>query len=294
MTDPYAGPSEGSDGELTAPLVPVADQTVPLTTDGVDQTIPLVPDAGYAPAAPQPLPEATLVDPLGTSDPWASGPGLGSAAASTPVTPSVPQPPAAPAAPDAASWGYPQPASYATQSGGYSPQASAQAAYGQASTAAPWPQPSAAPAPQQAPLPPAAPTRGWDDGFPEPEGPAAGIANQSYAPSPYAGQQWPVPIQDPVAYNYGYAGFDAATDHPNAMPSLVMGIIGLTFFSPLAPFAWYMAAKGQRQARLDPGRWRTGGIITAGKVLGIIGTGILALTAFFVIFAFLALVTFGV
>lgn len=285
MTDPHAGPSDGSDGELTAPLAAAAEQTVPLTADAVDQTIPLVPDAGYAPAAPQPLPEATLVDALGASDPWASGPGLGSAAGAS-ASPAT-QPPAAPAA---ATWGYPQPSSYAAQSDAHSPQASAQAAYGQATTPAPWPQPVVAPAPQPAPLPP---TRSWDDGFPEPEGPAAGIVNQPYAPSPYAGQQWPAPIQDPVAYNYAYAGFDAAIDHPNAMPSLVMGIIGLTFFSPLAPFAWYMAAKGQREARLDPGRWRTGGTIVAGKVLGIIGTVILALAAFFLLFIFIAVLMFG-
>lgn len=248
-----------------------------------DQTIPLVPDGGYAPPAQRPFDE-TLVDPLKPSDPWSSGPGLSDTTAPLPApplpAPPLPtrtQPPAAPAAswqptsptPAPQPWQPPTPAAYPPAPGGY----------GQP---APYPQPA-----------PAAPPV-WREGFAEPEGPAASIPNQPYAPTPYAAQQWPATIPDPVNHNYGYGytGFDAAADHPNAMPALILGILSIVLFPLVGPLAWYLAAKGQREARLDPGRWRTGGMLSAGKVLGIIGTVFLVLGVLFfmaiLLFAFVA------
>lgn len=96
----------------------------------------------------------------------------------------------------------------------------------------------------------------------------------------------------PREYGYG-CSFDNATDHPNAIPALIMGIIGLVLFSPLAPVAWFLAAKGQREARLDPARWRPGGVIVAAKVLGIIGTVFLGLLALFIMFMIAAVVAAG-
>ncbi len=308
MTDPHGGPSDATDAEPTAPpasaqelTVPVDndfDQTVSLDGDPIDRTVPFVPDGGYAPAAPQPLPEATMIDPLGTDDPWASGPGLGSAATAFPTLPAPA--PAAPAVgtPAAPSWDSPQPAWHPAQPGSPSPQAAVHTGYGQGPAPAAWPapaQPSARHTPAPQPVAPAPAPRPWNDGYAEPEGPASSLPDVSppYAPSPYAGQQWPAPLPNPVAHSYGYGGFNAAVDHPNATMSLVLGIIGLLFFPPLAPFAWYLAAKGQREARLDPGRWRTGGMIVVGKVLGIIGTAILSLLTLLILFIMFSLVLFS-
>jgi hypothetical protein len=265
MTDPYADPSDASAG---------------------DQTIPLVPDDGFAEVTQRPFAEETLIDPL-ANDPWASGPGLGLTSPTPPAPTPPPAPPApAPSAPtppppaapaawpqagtDSQSWGFPVPGAYRA-------------------TSAPEPQPRPVAYPQ-----PAAPAnqRPWADPYPEPSGPAASIPGQPYAPSPYAGQQWPAVPEPPREYGYGY-GFDTATDHPNAIPVLIMGIIGLVLFSPLAPVAWYLGAKGQREARLDPGRWRSGGMLAVGKVLGIIGTALLALAVVGIFLFILALVAFG-
>lgn len=316
MTDPHGGPSDATDAEPAAPpaspqesTVPVDndfDQTVSLDGDPTDRTVPFVtvpfvPDAGYRPAAPQPLPEATMVDPLGTNDPWASGPGLGSAATPFP-TPPAPAPAAPPVgAPAASSWPYPQPAWQPPPPGSPSPRAVANTGYGQEPAPAAWPppaQPSERHTPAPQPVAPAPAPRPWNDGYAEPDGPASSLPDVSapyppYAPSPYAGQQWPAPLPNPVAHSYGYGGFHAAVDHPNATMSLVLGIIGLIFFPPLAPFAWYLAAKGQREARLDPGRWRTGGMIVVGKVLGILGTAILSFLTLLILFALVSVVLFS-
>lgn len=256
MTDPYAGRSDAN-----------AD----------DQTIPLVPETGFAEVPQRPFAEETLLDPF-SNEPWASGPGLGVAAPKP--EPSRPAPPAPAAAtgqttstPAPQTWGYPQPTAYSA-------------------TPPPVPQPGPGAYPQPAPR--ATDRRPWADGYPEPIGPAATIPNPAYAPSPYAGQQWPAVPEPAREYGYGYGyGFDPATDHPNAVPALIMGIIGLVLFQPLAPVAWYLAAKGQREARLDPGRWRTGGLITAAKILGIIGTVLLGLVAAFVMFVIVMLAAFG-
>lgn len=263
MTDPYAESSAANAG---------------------DQTIPLVPEDGFAEVTQRPFADETLIDPL-ANDPWASGPGLGASAervspasaqpaphAPAPAAPTLPPaPPVAWPAPgtDSPSWGFPAPTAYQTT-----------------------PAPEAQPRPITYPQPPTPPAdqRPWADAYPEPSGPAGAIPAQAHAPSPYAGQQWPA-VPEPHR-EYGY-GFDTATDHPNAIPALVTGIIGLVLFSPLAPVAWYLGAKGQREARLDPGRWRSGGTLAVGKVLGIIGTVILAAVTVFIFLAILAIVAFG-
>ncbi|MCA0296408.1 MAG: DUF4190 domain-containing protein [Actinobacteria bacterium] len=286
MTDPYAGQTDGN---------------------AADQTIPLVPDAGFSQPDLPPFPEETWVDSAGPSDPWASGPGLGDAAkpehtlafpsdpASAAPTAPVPTPassswpaPAAPEAPTGVRFGYSSPADYprtaqAAASGG--------AAYGVAPTPAPapptppqfQPQPAPQPAPQNTFVQPPF------ERYPEPNGPAGSITNQLYAATPYAGQAWPGAV-DPVAYDYGYSygyGGQASAPHPNATTSLVMGILGLVLFTPLAPIAWYLAARGKREMRQDPGRWAPSPMLTAGMVMGIIGT---SLMAFFLVMLFLVFV----
>ncbi len=72
-------------------------------------------------------------------------------------------------------------------------------------------------------------------------------------------------------------------EHPNATTSLVLGILGLVLFAPLAPVALSMAVRGRREAALQPGRYRTSGSLQAGYVLGIIGTVALALAVVVVV-----------
>ncbi len=125
----------------------------------------------------------------------------------------------------------------------------------------------------------------------QPQAPAAPAVGVPYAQPTFqgypqdaqqAGQQWlPATVSDPVRPEYGggysYNYRPAGAEHPNAIPALVLGIVGLVLFPLVAPLAWHLAAKGQREAALDPDRWRSGGMLTAGKILGIIGTVFLAL-----------------
>ena len=237
-----------------------------------DDTIPLVPDAGYAPTEQLPFSEETLVDHAGTS-PWSadapdgfSAPGYGVAAGSFDA-----QPPAPPAPP--ANYAQPQPPGYPPSAQpGYPPQQAPQTNYVQ---------------PQAAPSPPAGyPSRPDQTGYAEPAGLADGVGAQNfyqgYPTAGYPSQQpaWPAVIQDPVGYDFGYGRPPAASDHPNATISLVLGLVGLFFFQLLSPVAWYLAAKGRREMAASPGRWRNSGTLTAGLVLGIIGTVLMSLVVF--------------
>jgi hypothetical protein len=252
MTEPYARPAD----------------------DARDDTIPLVPEAGFAPTEQLPFAEETLIDPLRTTSPWSpaaqvdiTAPGYGSGAATygspSPVTLSAFPPPGtypgaqagdprpAPAQPVAPQTNYVQPV---------------------ANYAQPQPMPAPAPRPDQA-------------GFAEPSGPAdtMGAQNiyQGYPTTAY-GQQppaWPAVIPDPVGFDFGYSRPAPASDHPNAILSLVLGIVGILFFQLLSPVAWFLAAKGRREMATYPGRWRNSGSLTAGLVLGILGTVLLGVVA---------------
>lgn len=296
MTDPYAGQPDGNP---------------------TDQTIPLVPDTGFRQPDLPPLPEETWVEGASPSDPWASGPGLGdsvtpehtlafgsdpasaapTAPVPTPATPSWPVP-AAPAEPTGVRFGYGSPADYprATDAGasaGAAFGASAAATYGIAPAPAPQPALQLQPAPQNTyphaqPAPQSTYAQPPFERYPEPDGPAGSIVAQPYAPSAYAGQAWPGAV-DPVAYDYGYNlgyGGPSTTPHPSATTSMVLGILGLVLFSPLAPFAWFLGARGKREMRQEPGKWAPSPMLTAGMVMGIIGTALMVFGAFIVFLLF--------
>ncbi|MEA5055537.1 MAG: DUF4190 domain-containing protein [Propionicimonas sp.] len=73
---------------------------------------------------------------------------------------------------------------------------------------------------------------------------------------------------------YGYPA--SQPEHPNAVPALILGILG--FFTAITwPIAWYLGAKGRSEMRREPQRWRSSGMLTAGWVMGIIGTILMAL-----------------
>lgn len=262
MTDPYARPAHPASGEPTVPLAPEPDLT----------------------GSPHPATgEATAIDPLGGADPWSSGPGLGAA--------STPDANASDTAPDGSGgFGYPPPARYSSQSAPSYPYATPLPAPAPVQPTPPaWPTAPATIAPAQPgrPNPPANFQQPpYSSGYPEPNGPANLIGTPGYpvyAPSAYAGQNRPV-IADPVAYDYGYNRPMGASTHPQAATSMVLGILGLLVFGPLAPVAWYQAAKARREMSAEPYRWRPSGMITAGLVMGIIGTVLLGLAVALVMF----------
>lgn len=87
----------------------------------------------------------------------------------------------------------------------------------------------------------------------------------------------------PPGYGYGYPQYPAPQKHPNATTSMVLGIVavagGFMCYLPLliAPFAWFMGSRAVKEIDASGGAQGGRGEATAGKVLGIIGTVLLAL-----------------
>lgn len=163
--------------------------------------------------------------------------------------------------------------------------------------------PSRWPVPEETAIDPLSQGQGWQWGVPAPPvTPAPGYPSPTpqgytaYEASPSTPQHagyppYPANAAAPWTQNvpYGYAEA-ALPEHPNATTALVLGILSVVGVFPLGPIAWYLGAKGQREVRENPGRWRQGGSLTAGLVLGVISTIPLILLALFLLFLFFGLV----
>jgi hypothetical protein len=114
------------------------------------------------------------------------------------------------------------------------------------------PPPGGAPGPEQQPH--------WGEAYPPPPG----GGHPGYPPPRY--------------YPYG-----PPPKHPNATTAMVLGIVavagGVICYLPLliAPFAWFTGSKAVRDIDESGGAQGGRGEAVAGKVLGIIGTALLAL-----------------
>ncbi|MCM0620817.1 DUF4190 domain-containing protein [Nocardioides bruguierae] len=231
------------------------------------------------PEQPEPTPDPT---PDPTQDPT-SEPGPSSAAEDEPDwEPRTWQPPA---------WTPP----------GSTPDQATAPGWGVAPQAYPPPEQQAPPAQPTLPLPPHAGGAGAATPVPAPQAP------QGYPPAsgahgqPAYGQPYQQPYQQqyqPQAYPQPGYPYAAVPRHGQAMPALVLGIVGLALglmcgLGFLAsPVAWVLGARARRAVRREPDRWGGTGEATAGMVLGIIGTVFLALgllaIAFFVVLAIAA------
>ena len=73
-------------------------------------------------------------------------------------------------------------------------------------------------------------------------------------------------------------------EHPRATAALAVGIVslaGAVFVLPaaLGPVAWYLGISARRSIEREPHRWGGRGQATAGMVMGIIASAVLALLA---------------
>lgn len=106
---------------------------------------------------------------------------------------------------------------------------------------------------------------------------------QPYGQDPY-GQQGQYG-QPPAPYGgYGAPGYAAGPpQHPSATTALVLGLVSLVglFICLLpivvAPFAWRTGGRVVREIDAQPGRWSGREQAQAGRIMGMIGTAILAL-----------------
>lgn len=208
-----------------------------------DETIPLVPDAGYA----------------DQSSPWSSG------YESTAIDPLA--------------------SGAASQAGGYTnPVVSGPGGYANPVP----PAPDSSPYPRPTAIPAAAPS-------------PSSLPPYATAPAPPAYEQPPVaygsgpfePARDgsgaQLAPMYSYVHSPQQVEHPNAVPTLVLGVLGFVF-GVTFPIAWYLGAKGNAEVRRDPQRYRSSGMMTVGMVLGIIGTVFMALAVLMITLGIVALI----
>lgn len=106
--------------------------------------------------------------------------------------------------------------------------------------------------------------------------------------------QPPLPPGEPPYGNYppqyGQVRY-GPPDHPQATLVLVLGIVGITVCSVVAPVAWVMG--GRVVAEIDASNGQIGGRANAnaGRILGIVGTALIGLAvvvAVVSVFIFLA------
>jgi len=67
--------------------------------------------------------------------------------------------------------------------------------------------------------------------------------------------------------------------HPQAVTVLVLGILGIVVCGLCGPFAWSMGNRVEREINAAQGRWGGATETTVGKVLGIVSTALLAVSA---------------
>lgn len=73
-------------------------------------------------------------------------------------------------------------------------------------------------------------------------------------------------------------------DHPQALVVLILGILGVSMVPLTAPVAWYLGNQALKEIDAQPGRYSRRDWVKVGRILGIVGTALLA----FVVLMFLA------
>lgn len=76
-------------------------------------------------------------------------------------------------------------------------------------------------------------------------------------------------------------------DHPNGVAIFVLGLVSLLVFQPLGFVPWFMGNSAQREIDARPGLYRNTGLVTAGRILGIIAAVITILAALLFILIFI-------
>ena len=145
-----------------------------------------------------------------------------------------------------------------------------------------------------------------DDSFTSPSGPAAQPSGPEYVaptggPDQPAYQQYsPTPplYGPPPPTAYGYGG-PALPDHPQAQTAFVVGLVALAggFACGLpilvGPWAWVVGARARKEIDRNPGQYGGRQKATAGMVMGIIATALVALAVLVVIGAIVLIAAAG-
>lgn len=86
-------------------------------------------------------------------------------------------------------------------------------------------------------------------------------------------------------------------NHPQSVTALVLGILGLVLCGAIAPFAWNIGSQAVREIDASGGAWGGRSEANAGRIMGIVGTallalGLLAFVAFLMIFVIFGAASF--
>jgi TRAP-type C4-dicarboxylate transport system permease small subunit len=87
-------------------------------------------------------------------------------------------------------------------------------------------------------------------------------------------------------------------NHPQAVTALVLGILGVVVCGVIAPFAWNIGNQAVREIDASGGAWGGRTEANAGRILGIVGTallavGVLATIVFLVFFVSIGTMSFS-
>lgn len=111
--------------------------------------------------------------------------------------------------------------------------------------------------------------------------PAPAPQYNTYESQGYAAYGQQQPYAAPGVPAPGYAA--VLPDHPQATTVLILGILSIVGISVCGPFAWYFGNKARKEIQANPGSYKDGGSLTAGWVMGIIGTILLIVGVVFLI-----------
>lgn len=124
-----------------------------------------------------------------------------------------------------------------------------------------------------------------------------GYGGPGYDGQGYDQQPYPAYGQPPHPGHYAPPGH-GGEQHPSATTALVLGIVGLVgivlcggLTLLLSPVAWWMGGRAVKEIDAAPGRYRGRDQAQGGRIMGIIGTVLLALGLLAIV---LALVVFAV
>jgi uncharacterized membrane protein YjgN (DUF898 family) len=95
-------------------------------------------------------------------------------------------------------------------------------------------------------------------------------------PTPPPGQP-PYGDYPPNQYGQPQFGF-AQPDHPQAVLVLILGILGLVMCQVISPVAWVMGNRVVAEIDASGGRIGGRGTANAGRICGMVGTGLIALS----------------
>jgi hypothetical protein len=90
------------------------------------------------------------------------------------------------------------------------------------------------------------------------------------------------PYQQP--YQSPYGGY-AAREHPQGTTILVLGILSLVVCGLIGPFAWVMGNNAIAEIDANPSAYTNRGTVQAGRICGIVASGVLIVTALVILFA---------